>query len=52
MNPHGLHAEEHYSTAYDLAQMTRVAMQHPLFAEMVARKQSGSTAPSKSRMWW
>ncbi|HOJ20105.1 MAG TPA: D-alanyl-D-alanine carboxypeptidase family protein [Armatimonadota bacterium] len=37
-NPHGLHAEDHYSTAYDLAQMTRVAMQHPLFAQIVARK--------------
>jgi len=38
MNPHGLNAEGHYSSAYDLAQLTRYGMQYPLFAEMVSRK--------------
>lgn len=38
MNPHGLHAEGHYSSAYDLAQMTRYGMKYPLFEEIVARK--------------
>lgn len=37
-NPHGLHDPNHYSTAYDLAQIARYGMQHPLFAEMVAHK--------------
>lgn len=31
-NPHGLDADGHYSTAYDLAQLARYAMQNPTFA--------------------
>ncbi len=31
MNPHGLHHEEHYSTAYDMALITAHAMSIPLF---------------------
>lgn len=34
-NPHGLDAEGHYSTAYDLALLTRYALSHPLFAKLV-----------------
>lgn len=34
-NPHGLHNIEHYTTAYDLAIMTKKAMQNPFFAELV-----------------
>jgi hypothetical protein len=30
-NPHGLDAEGHYSSAYDLAQLARYAMQNPTF---------------------
>jgi serine-type D-Ala-D-Ala carboxypeptidase (penicillin-binding protein 5/6) len=30
-NPHGLDADHHYSTAYDLALLTRAAIQHPDF---------------------
>ncbi len=30
-NPHGLPARDHYSTAYDLAQITRQALEHPEF---------------------
>lgn len=35
-NPHGLHHPSHYSTAYDLALITRHALRHPVFAHMVA----------------
>ena len=35
MNPHGLNAEGHYSSAYDLAQIARYGMRMPLFAEIV-----------------
>lgn len=35
-NPHGLHHPDHKTTAYDLAIMTREAMKHPLFREMVS----------------
>ncbi len=34
-NPHGLDAFGHYSTAYDLAILTRYALAHPLFAQVV-----------------
>ena len=37
MNPHGLDHNEHYTTAYDLAQIARAAIQYPIF-----RKISGS----------
>ena len=39
VNPHGLDAPGHYSTAYDLAQLARVALLHPTFARIVARKE-------------
>ncbi|MBI4300605.1 MAG: D-alanyl-D-alanine carboxypeptidase [Chloroflexi bacterium] len=35
-NPHGLDADGHYSSAYDLAVLTRYAFQYPLFARMVS----------------
>ena len=38
INPHGLDAEEHYSSAYDLAQLSRYAMRQPVFARIVASK--------------
>ncbi len=34
-NPHGLHQEGHYTSAYDLAQITRYGFSLPGFAEMV-----------------
>ena len=38
VNPHGLHDDNHYSSAFDLALIARYAMQNPKFAEMVATK--------------
>lgn len=38
-NPHGLRAPSHYSTAYDLARITRYAMHKPEFARLVATKE-------------
>jgi serine-type D-Ala-D-Ala carboxypeptidase (penicillin-binding protein 5/6) len=34
-NPHGLHDPHHYTTARDLALISRAAMQNPLFREIV-----------------
>ena len=34
-NPHGYTAEGHYTTAYDLAMLTRYCMQNPQFRELV-----------------
>ncbi len=38
VNPHGLDAPEHYSTAYDLAVLTAAAMENPIFAKTVSAK--------------
>ncbi len=45
VNTHGLHNENHYTTAYDLAILARHAMTIPAFREIVAMR-SYSLAPS------
>lgn len=42
-NPHGLHAEGHFTTARDLARLALAALENETFAEMVAAKRH--TAP-------
>ena len=37
-NPHGLDDPNHYSTAYDLAILTRHAVKNPVFAQVVSTK--------------
>lgn len=37
-NPHGLDNQEHYSTARDMAVITRAALQNPLFRQIVSTK--------------
>lgn len=37
-NPNGLHSDGHYTTAYDLAIITRYALKKPIFAKIVATK--------------
>ncbi len=38
VNAHGLHAEEHYTTARDIAVLTRLALQNETFATLVSTK--------------
>ncbi len=38
VNPHGLDAPGHYSTARDLAKLARYAMENPIFAQTVSTK--------------
>lgn len=38
-NPHGLDAENHYTTAYDLAKITRYALKNPNFNEIVKKRE-------------
>ncbi|MDE6275514.1 MAG: D-alanyl-D-alanine carboxypeptidase [Clostridia bacterium] len=49
-NPHGLHSENHYTSAYDLAIISAVAMQNPTFKEIVGCKmytvQANSSHPT------
>ncbi|MGQ0549262.1 MAG: D-alanyl-D-alanine carboxypeptidase family protein [Armatimonadota bacterium] len=35
-NPHGLHDPKHFTTAYDLALITRYALRHPTFARLAS----------------
>lgn len=49
VNPHGLHDEDHYTTAYDLAAITAYAMHNPTFAEIVATKSYAYTHPDGSK---
>jgi serine-type D-Ala-D-Ala carboxypeptidase (penicillin-binding protein 5/6) len=48
-NPHGLTAEDHYSTARDLALIFRYAMRNPTFRQIVHTKMSSvrSVSPGK-----
>ena len=36
VTPHGLHSDDHYTTAKDLALISRYAMQNPVFKEIVS----------------
>lgn len=36
VNPHGLHYEDHYTSAYDLALITKTALTNPLFSQVVS----------------
>ncbi|QUH20733.1 D-alanyl-D-alanine carboxypeptidase family protein [Alkaliphilus sp. B6464] len=38
VNPHGLHDDNHYTTAYDLGLITREALKNPVFREVVKTK--------------
>lgn len=37
-NPHGLHSDDHYTSAHDLATITAYALRNPLFAKIVSSK--------------
>ncbi len=47
-NPHGLQAEEHYTSAYDLALLSRTALQDPIFREVVSTQNIIITGPPDS----
>ncbi len=61
MNPHGLHHEEHYTTAYDLAKITAYAMKNETFKKIVSTKKKTISWPNhewnrsltnKNKMLW
>jgi D-alanyl-D-alanine carboxypeptidase (penicillin-binding protein 5/6) len=62
VNPHGLDAEGHYTTAYDLALITAYALRNPTFAEIVKSKKKTIDGPpseawkrvliNKNKMLW
>lgn len=48
-NPHGLYDENHYTTAYELALITREALKNETFREIVATKSYTFSSESKTR---
>ncbi|SDW31855.1 D-alanyl-D-alanine carboxypeptidase family protein [Paenibacillus sp. CF384] len=48
MNPSGLDAEGHYSSANDLARLTAYAMKNPVFKEIVKTKEKKAPNPNDS----
>ncbi len=48
-NPNGLDAEGHYTTAYDLALITREALLNPTFSEIVSTKRKSVPASAESK---
>ncbi|KUK54752.1 MAG: Serine-type D-Ala-D-Ala carboxypeptidase [Desulfotomaculum sp. 46_296] len=48
-NPHGLTDPRHYSTAYDLALITRYAMQNPVFRKIVGTRIKKISRPEADR---
>lgn len=55
VNPHGLDAPQHYSTARDLAKLAQYAMGNPLFAQTVSTKSitvSGRHLTNHNKLLW
>lgn len=48
MNPHGLDADGHYSTANDLARLTAYALHNPVFKRIVATEDRSAPNPNES----
>lgn len=40
VNPHGLDFQDHYTTAYDMAMLGKMAMENPLFREFVKKEKA------------
>ncbi len=47
VNPHGLHDENHYTTAHDMYRITAYAMKNPIFSEIVGTQQYKVPATNK-----
>jgi len=54
VNPHGLHNDNHYTTAYDMALMFMAAMEHDFFLEIIATPSytAAATNISKERFFF
>ncbi|MBI4321953.1 MAG: D-alanyl-D-alanine carboxypeptidase [Chloroflexi bacterium] len=50
-NPHGLHATDHYSSAYDMAALSRYAMQNAAFARIAGSVRYPITGPRPYEVW-
>ncbi len=50
-NPHGLYEKNHYSSARDLACMTRYALANPIIAEILTTKNCSISVPPRGNVW-
>ena len=51
VNSHGLDHPDHYSTAFDLAMITRVALLYPMFGEIVSKTHHQARFDSSQWSW-
>lgn len=51
-NPHGLDHPDHYSTAFDLAMITRVAMLYPQFGDAVSKTKHDASFDGSRWSWY
>jgi D-alanyl-D-alanine carboxypeptidase (penicillin-binding protein 5/6) len=51
-NPHGLDHPDHYSTAFDLAMITRVAMLYPQFSQTVSKVHHDASFDGSRWSWY
>ena len=49
INPHGLHDDNHYTTAYDLALISCYAIKNPIFKEIVSAKSADIPFTTRNR---
>lgn len=49
VNTNGLHNDNHYTTAYDMAMITRAAIQNPMFREIIQTKKHEISPTNKQR---
>jgi D-alanyl-D-alanine carboxypeptidase (penicillin-binding protein 5/6) len=49
-NPHGLHDDDHYTTAYDLALISAYAMKNSIFRDIVSTKQMRIVSDDRERI--
>ena len=52
VNPHGLDHPDHYSTAFDLAMITRVAMLYPQFSQTVSKMHHDASFDGSHWSWY
>lgn len=50
-NPHGLYDKNHYSSAHDLATLTRYALANPIISEILTIKNCSINVPPRGNIW-
>lgn len=51
VNPHGLHNNQHYTSAYDLCKLGCYAIKNDIFADIVSTKQAVISSDNTRKVW-